>query len=71
MATNKEIRALREKLYPRLNKTEGRARFAKLFSVTMRTVLSWEYGTRKPQGLALVKIECLVKKHLDAASTTC
>ena len=55
--TAKGIRELREATCPGKSVEGSRAEFAKLFAVSVSTVISWECGSRNPHGLALRKLE--------------
>ena len=55
--TAKEIRDLREATCPGQSVAGSRAEFAKLFAVSVNTIISWESGNRNPHGLSRVKLE--------------
>lgn len=55
--TAREIRELREATCPGQSVAGSRAEFAKLFAVSVNTIISWECGSRNPHGLALRKLE--------------
>jgi putative transcriptional regulator len=50
-----KIRALRERL------DMSQAEFAKTFRLSIKTLQSWEYGTKKPSGAAMVLLWLLAR----------
>jgi DNA-binding transcriptional regulator YiaG len=62
MVTPEDIRMLRERKYPKLKKAASRAKLAKLFLRSPRTIIAWERGDRHPNGLDLQKIIKMLDK---------